>query len=397
MPLAPPPCEAAAVCPPSSASVAVAGSDATRDNALAPARRGLARVLTDAELDEFFRIRSELFSSQFGEADAELLLPFMRKIYGAHNLARGNNAAGKGGFVDVGANVGSATALILSWLAPDYPARVYHAALAAGSLGPALTDSLHGLHGSDRLPFLYALEGSARTRELLERRAAAGVWKSVGAEVLPLAASNASGTARFCAYTAGSGQSGLGGGGSGGAGVGGREQDAPLCEAVPTVRVDDLVDERAGVNARVFFLKIDVEGAEALVLLGSQRLFKAQRVAYVLFENNAKWEAAQADLGLSPAITVGDVAAEMHAMGYACFFTHFEGLVPLPVKGTPAGDAPRPGCSEGLPFCARHRLYNRKFWSNVLCAAPSEAPWVDWLQDALVSPVITREALLSRK
>jgi hypothetical protein len=30
----------------------------------------------------------------------------------------------------------------------------------------------------------------------------------------------------------------------------------------------------------------DVEGAEALVLAGSQRLFQAHRVSYVIFENH---------------------------------------------------------------------------------------------------------------
>ena len=39
------------------------------------------------------------------------------------------------------------------------------------------------------------------------------------------------------------------------------------------------------------------------------------------------------------------------------------------IAGTPAGDAARPvsDCHEGLPFCARWRLYNRQFWSNIFC------------------------------
>jgi hypothetical protein len=100
---------------------------------------------------------------------------------------------------------------------------------------------------------------------------------------------------------------------------------------------------------------------------------------------------------VEPFISVGTAVAQLVGFGYRCFYVHPAGLLPFEVQGTPSGDAARPGCSEGLPFCARHRLYNRQFWSNVLCAAsPEEDLWLDWLADAMVSPFAKREQLLKR-
>jgi FkbM family methyltransferase len=162
-------------------------------------------------------------------------------------------------------------------------------------------------------------------------------------------------------------------------------------------RTDDLVDAEAGADARVFFLKVDVEGAEALVLAGARRLFERARVAYVLFESHSKWTNAQADLGVVPFIGVGDVVAELTSLGYTCFYSHHRGLIPFASRGTPAGERARPvsECHEGLPFCAWWRVYSRQFWSNVLCAAPTEQDTLGWLLDAYVAPGTTRESLLA--
>ena len=89
---------------------------------------------------------------------------------------------------------------------------------------------------------------------------------------------------------------------------------------------------------------------------------------------------------------------ELVAHGYRCFYLHARGLVPFASKGTPQGEAARPvsDCHEGLPFCARWRLYNRQFWSNIFCGVRSESAWLDWIADAAVSPTETRDKLLRR-
>lgn len=217
-------------------------------------------------------------------------------------------------------------------------------------------------------------------------------------KIVAAAVSNASGTARFCARDAGSGQSGGGGGGENGGLLRPGAKAAANCSTVRAVTLDDLVDAEAGARARVFFLKVDVEGAEALVLAGAARLLAAQRISYVLFENHAKWAQAQEAAGVSPFVGVGDVVGGLVRAGYRCAYVHRRGLLPFEVQGTPSGDAARAAaeCHEGLPLCARWRLYNRHFWSNILCASPSEDKWFDWLADTLVDPDETREALLKR-
>ena len=116
-----------------------------------------------------------------------------------------------------------------------------------------------------------------------------------------------------------------------------------------------------------------------------------------MFENHVKWTSVQTMLGVSPLVTVGAAVRELVSFGYTCFYMHTKGLIPFPSRGTPAGDAARPAaaCHEGLPFCARWRVYDRQFWSNVFCAAPTEAGIMDWLQDAIVPPMTTRAELLA--
>ena len=321
----------------------------------------------------------------FGVADVSLLAPFFAKIIGAHRAARGGGAEGAGGVVDVGANVGAtAEAMLGAW--SDHGLRFYLSVVGRD-------DALHPAYASDRLAFAFLLEASPATRSLLQRRFDAAQWGASNARIFAVAASNASGTARFCFEGAGSGQSGLGlAQSSSGA--------ASNCSDVQTTTVAELVDREAGAAARVFFLKIDVEGAEALVLAGAAPLFAQQRISYVLFENHAKWRQAQEAAGVPAAgfVGVGAAVRALAAHGYRCFYAHGLGLIPFVAAGTPQGEAARPAadCHEGLPFCARWRLYDRQFWSNVLCGAPSETLWLDWLADAMVAPDETRERLLRR-
>ena len=94
-------------------------------------------------------------------------------------------------------------------------------------------------------------------------------------------------------------------------------------------------------------------------------------------------------------VSVGEVVQNLVGFGYRCAYVTPWGLIPFETPGTPGGDKAFPGCKEGLPFCARHRLYNRQVWSNVLCGAtPEEDPLWDWMSDTLVGPFRKREELL---
>jgi len=374
--------------------------------AAAPAGRvGLQRLLTDAELDESFRIRSELDSQAMGTADAEMLLPFLRVIYGEHRSQRGRGLEGAGGFVDVGANIGDVSEGILGAMS-DHARRFYlHGLSPPGGALPPLVDPVHPVYEDQKVAFVYALEPANATRALLERRALFGAWAVSNFRLFPFAAAAVSGTATFCAHNSGSGQSALTGSENGG--IFGDPQGAAVkrlegevkCGALETVTLVDLLDARGditkGRNARVFLLKVDVEGAEAVVLAGAAPLFAAKRVSYVLFENHAKWRATQEAIGVAEFVSVGDVVQRLVDVGYKCAYVTPWGLMPFETKGTPSGDKGFPGCNEGLPQCARHRLYNRQVWSNILCAAtPEEDLFVAWLSEALLSPYRTREEML---
>ena len=359
-------------------------------------RRGLSRLLSDDELDEFFRIESELSSYAFGLADAEQLIPIMTPIYNGHRFARGLGPSGVGGFIDVGTNIGDVSSLVLeSWT--QQARRFYLHALALGD--DVILDAVHPHPGhQDELGFMWLLEASPTTLRLLQRRYDASNWRDSHVEILHMAAGNASGEQRFCFYKAGSGQSGLADKAADGEGGVNSSDGERNCTMLKVSTLDNLVNTKGGKDARVFFLKVDVEGAEALVLDGARQLIKEGRVSYLLFENHVKWRAAQADLGVDPFRSVGDVVGSLHAEGYTCFYMHPLGLIPYITANTPEGDRARPAsaCHEGLPFCARHRFYNRQFWSNIFCGGPEEKEWLNWLQDTLLSPTSTRELLLKK-
>ena len=378
---------------------------ALRAAAGATGRHGLQRLLSDNELDEMFRIRSELDSQLMGTADAESLLPYFKYIYGEHRRLRGPGLEDAGGFLDVGANIGDVSEGILSELS-DHARRFYqHVLDPPGSGLPKLIDPTHPLYENQKLPFVYAMEPAAATRVLLERRALMGAWANSNFRLFPFACAATTGTAIFCAGNAGSGQSSLTGSENGGI-IGKKEMALAEqkgvvvnCSTIETVTLVDLLDKQGAITkgkvARVFLLKIDVEGAEAVVLAGAATLFAAKRISYVLFENHAKWKATQEAIGVKNFVSVGDVVQQMMGFGYKCAYVTPWGLLPFEMPGTPSGDKSLPGCKEGLPFCARHRLYNRQVWSNVICGAtPEEDLFWDWLSDALVGPYRKREDLL---
>jgi FkbM family methyltransferase len=339
-----------------------------------------------------FRVRSELDGQEFGDADAVSLMPLLRPIYDAHVQEALNDVPRVGGFVDVGANVGDVTASVLAFFS-DHHRRFYRHLLTAPAAGPPLLDHVHHLQSEEALAFVVTVEASPPTLELLRRRAEGGAWEALsGVRVVHAAVVNdtAGGAATFCHYRAGSDQSSLLPGGRSGAVKGGDGERN--CTRVPVATLVDLV----GDGERVFLLKVDVEGAEAAVLAGGAALFKAQRVSFVVFENHSKWRAQQEVMRPgAPFVSVGDVAAWMKGWGYDCWYIHALGLIPFEVAGTPGGERERADCGEGLPWCARARLYDRQFWSNVLCAAmPAERGWMEWLADAAVRPGVTKRGLL---
>jgi FkbM family methyltransferase len=354
-------------------------------------RLGLRRILTDNELDEFFRITAEVRAFEYGQADMEQLAPLFAPIYHGHRHISGR--IGAGGFIDVGANVGDLSAMVINaWT--SHSKIFYHNSLSKKSAGEKLIDKTNGRPSQDHeMAFAYLLEASPATFELLHRRSNTSYWQDSGVQLFNMAASNVTGFQRFCFADAASHHSGLS--------ITKKEGDASDrstikgCVQLQTTTIDALVNTKKGQDARVFFLKVDVEGAEALVLQGAKKLIKARRISFILFENHIAWTDTQSDLGIHPFITVGDVVKDLAKNGYKCFYMHFNGLIPFPYEGSPEGDRARPVtvCHEGLPRCARHRLYNRQFWSNILCGAQEEEAWLDWLQEATVSPLTTKETL----
>ena len=69
--------------------------------------------------------------------------------------------------------------------------------------------------------------------------------------------------------------------------------------------------------------------------------------------------------GAGAFVGVGGAAKWLRGFGYECFFIHAMGLIPLEAEGTPSGERARADCGEGLPSCARWRLYDRLFWGSV--------------------------------
>jgi len=271
---------------------------------------------------------------------------------------------------------------------------MYMHSLKAPGLEP-LEDTIHQLYAHEKLPFSLALEASPHTLTLLKRRAQFDEWANSHVVIVEGAAYNVSGHTQFCFSGAGFEDSSVGTPSS--------RDPAPNvnCSQVRAWALDDLLDSKelrerglGGSKARVFFLKIDAEGGDALVLAGARRLLAEKRISYLLFENNFKWDKLQDFLGYEPRQTVGQAVAYVAGHGYKCYFVHPKGLVPIPVMGTPEGERAHAGCKKGNVECARWRIYDRAFWSNVLCAADEEQHWVHWLSDVILSPYATKTKLM---
>jgi FkbM family methyltransferase len=162
------------------------------------------------------------------------------------------------------------------------------------------------------MAFAYLLEASPATFELLQRRSNTSYWQDSGVQLFNMAASNVTGFQRFCFADAASHHSGLS--------ITKKEGDPSArstikgCVHLQTSTIDDLVNTKKGRDAKVFFLKVDVEGAEALVLQGAKELIAARRISFILFENHIVWLQTQSDLGIHPFITVGDVVKDLAKM-----------------------------------------------------------------------------------
>ena len=88
---------------------------------------------------------------------------------------------------------------------------------------------------------------------------------------------------------------------------------------------------RTGAFPKPEFLKIDVEGAELLVLAGAQASFKSGFRPLILMELFAPWESA---FGYGP----WDVLSVLTSLGYRILFTCPEGLI----EHQPSETAPFP-------------------------------------------------------
>jgi hypothetical protein len=133
-----PPCNAVScsACPTESKqpSLPTSSSDLTGSG---ERRLGLRRILTDDELDEFFRITAEVRAFEYGQADMEQLAPLFAPIYHGHRHISGR--VGAGGFIDVGANVGDLSAMVINaWT--SHSKIFYHNSLSDKEAGEKLID-----------------------------------------------------------------------------------------------------------------------------------------------------------------------------------------------------------------------------------------------------------------
>jgi FkbM family methyltransferase len=167
-------------------------------------------------------------------------------------------------FVDVGANQGDWTELILS-----------------ASQGRAAG---------------WLLEPGEVALERLRRRFGDGVGRSL--TLLPVAASDREGSASFFEEQDAGETSSL---------VAGASRRGALARVVPTITLDGLLEQVPG--RAVDFVKIDAEGFDGHVLLGCMRALMDQRIGIVQFEYNAPWRQA--------GTTLAGVCAELSSRGYA--------------------------------------------------------------------------------
>jgi FkbM family methyltransferase len=376
---------AGAACPPASSSSPASPPSSS------PPKHGLHRFLSPPEMDTFFRVRSEIDAS-FGTADAEMLMPLFQVVWTSYKWKRRLANKPPGGFVDVGANVGAVSDRMIR-IFSNHDTLFYRHHLDDE---PKLQDEVHPDYNHEHLPFLLAVEGSPATVKLLQRRADANLWRLSRGKVVAAAAGNSSGTATYCYGSPGSEQAGLSSGAGDEKGVSAKDGEQ-TCAEVPVAPLADLVDKEAGKEADVFLLKIDAEGFDGLVLAGARRLFVQRRVQYVVFENHAKWSTAPNVPGYRKQ-RVGEVARDFFSLGYACWYVHPFGLIPFLVEGTPEGDEQyEDPCGDGEGRCSRHRIYDRGFWSNVLCALDGATdPWMRWMEDTQVPPDQDHDSLMRR-
>jgi FkbM family methyltransferase len=184
-------------------------------------------------------------------------------------------------FIDVGANVG------------------WYSLLAAGRIGD-----------SGRV---IAFEPATHNRELLEWNLKVNGLENVAVE--PLALSEGPGEAVLHGVNpTNDGMFSI---------IGQASLQDPRSERVRTDSLDNFCESR-GINS-VGMVKIDVEGAEALVFRGMQRLISRRVISYIVFEF-AKWQLS------SGSETPADWVRTLEGNGYVCRRVSRLGLRPMPAS-----------------------------------------------------------------
>ena len=107
---------------------------------------------------------------------------------------------------------------------------------------------------------------------------------------------------------------------------------------VNTMRLDDFV-EKYQIEQDIDLLKIDTEGADALVLDGARKLFAKERVRMLIFENH--------QVGMWQTINLTDVLQSLEKQGFICHLIGRTGMIRMTKCWLP--------------------IYDLKWWSNVLC------------------------------
>ena len=97
----------------------------------------------------------------------------------------------------------------------------------------------------------------------------------------------------------------------------------------------------------VYLLKIDAEGYDGLVLQGAENALRLQRIKWIIFEYNRKWDISK--------ISLGNLTIWLDKLSYECFY-----IVP----------------SAGLIPFYFNNVWNPRFdvrrWSNILCGRKAD-------------------------
>lgn len=322
-------------------SVSAPGSASVIASALGAARHAPSCEAREKLRAEFINIAA---GSIFKEVDSTDLVPFLRRFYAAMPRPL---------LVDVGANIGDTSAVLMQVLCPTEAFLVDAPSIRNGAR--CFFESL------PRGGRVLAYEPVPANFALLEARADAGNWRIGGwegfsmAATSPLQAPGPGVTVKFfSSRVAGDQQGGL------------AANSSYVTEAdfdiVPATTLDRHLEILGEGHSTLLLLKIDAEGFDMHVLRGAESVLRENRAVFIVFEYNSKWKVG--------ADTLHNAVAWLRGFSYFCWLMTSSHLIPL------TGDWWDPA-------------YEMWTWSNIVCAlehSVDSALLLGYFNERLVHP-----------